>query len=462
MADKKLPSVQEHAQSIMDKVIAERGPVEDLEAARQAASVPTFSAGTAAIHPTTGKPILPKDQQQVPEFAEGQVAVPEADGSEKVEPEAAPSSKEAILAAHQERLKATEAVQAEAAAAPEPEPAPQVAGAAAAETAAEAIADDLWAEMDEFTFADPDIETEIPIRVPKKYAETVKRGYGRRAALDREIRYAKEAEPVLRQLISDGTIHNVLELIQFARDNPEYGQLVTGAFNRAKQGLPLIEQAKIEAAASAIAPPPAAVPDALPSEDDPFGFSAMVNPLRKEIETLQQRIAREDAERQATVARAAQQQQQNAQRDAEVRAAHADLARAYPGHARLDLGPSDPFFQKAVAQARTAGYGEAYGLRAGIVFGAQMAMQIEQERLSATSSPTADALRTAENQHGELARREAAAASRKVGAGAAMHAAPPPLPARPTSFRPDGSLKTPAEMLRDNQMYIEAVSAQPA
>lgn len=449
----KLPSVQEHAQSIMDRVIAERGTVENAEEARMAAAVPAFSTGTAAIG-KDGKAIVPKKQATEPEFAESQVALPGVDGSEKVEPEGSPASKEAILAAHQERLKTAAAAKAGAVAPAEPAAAEVAIGTEAAETAA----DDIWAEMDEFTFSDPDIEVDIPIRVPKKFSETAKRGYGRRSKLDKEIRFATEAAPVLRQLIEDGTLHNVIPLIQFARDNPEYGALVTQAFERAKKGLPLIEQAKIEAAAAAI---PAPVPDAASlGLDNPF-FTEELAPLRGELNELKTWKQQQEEQRQRQASQQAEQRAIAERNSAETKLAHEDLARAYPDHVRLDMGPNDPFFRKAVEQARLAGYG-IYGIRAGIVFGAQAAMQIDAERTAASGSPTADALRQAESKHGELARQEAAASSRKVAAGAPLRATPPPPPQPPSTMNADGTMKAPGQYRDEMLRYIEATQGQPA
>ena len=402
----------------------------DADDARQAAAIPTFSTGTAAIG-KDGKPIVPAKQVEAPAFTEGSVAIPE--GTETTGGAPAPTSKEAILAAHQARVVPEVAPPAESVAG-------QEAGGVAAEAVAEQIAD-AFADMEEFEWEDPDLSTDdtpvkIPIRVPKQFADVVKRGYGRRGALDRALSYAKNADPVLRNLIENGQINQILPLLQRALSDQAFGEYVYQGYDRATKGLPLIEQAKIEAAASA-APAPAAD---LGFEDDPF-FAERVRPLTAKLESFEQRFRREDEERQQATQRQQQVQRQNEQRALEMKYAHEDLARAYPNHVRLDLGPNDPFWKKAIDQAKQAGYVDSYGARAGIVFGGQLAMQIDSERLAATGSPTADALRAAEAQHGELARREAAAAARTVGAGAAMHAAPPPRPKKPSSWNADGTLK---------------------
>jgi hypothetical protein len=444
----KLPTVRQHADAMIDKLIAERPPTVDLESARQAAAVPTFSSGTAAIG-KDGKPIVPAKQATLPEFTEGSVAVPE--GTETQGSAPAGHSKEELLAAHQARLDAK---------VPEPPPAEskaaQAEGAATAEAAAEQIAD-AWAEMDEFEWEDPDLSTEdapvkIPIRVPKKFADVVKRGYGRRGALDRALSYAKNADPVLRSLIENGQINQILPLLQRALSDPAYGEYVYQGYERAQRGLPLIEQAKIEAAQAA-----PAVDFAALEAEDPF-FAERMRPIMTELETVKQRLAREDDQRAEQAVLQQQQAQQNAMRDRQYREAHQDLAQAFPNLFRLDLGPNDPNFRKAIDQAKEANYmARGYDLKASIFFGGQLVSQIEAERLAATGSPTADALREAELQHGELARREARAAARTVGGGSATPAPrPEPLPP-PSPRRADGTLKKPDEYLRDQQAYMASV-----
>lgn len=441
----KMPSVREHADAMIDKLIAERPPTVDLESARQAAAVPTFSAGTAALD-RDGKPIIKKDQAKVPEFTEGSVAIPE--GSETQGGAPAGHSKEELLAAHQARIDAkapSEVIEA----APAESVVGQEQSTQAAEAVAEAIAD-RFAEYDEFEFDDPDLEMKIPVRVPKQYSETAKRGYGRRAALDRAIRYAKEADPTLRPLIENGQLKDILPILQFALSNKEYGEAVATMFQRAQNGLPLIEQAKLEAAA----PPPQAAPVDFGLEDDPF-FAERVRPLTQRLESFEQRFAREDADREQATQRQQQQAQQNAFRDRQLMEAHQDLAASFPGLFRLDLGPNDPNFRKALHQAKEANYAQrGYDLKASVFFGGQLVSQIEAERLATTGSPTADALREAEMQHGELARREARAAAQTVGKGAITAAPPKPQLPPPSSRRADGTLKKPDEYLRDQQAYM--------
>lgn len=435
----KLLTVREQIDQVKDKLVDEGKIAPDATAAANAAAVPAFSEGTQPIDGRTGKPVVAKPE--TPTFTDGGVAI-EQGGDKLPDAPPSPTDKAAILQAHKQRLADAEAGKLEPAA-----------GAQAAEAAAEQIAD-AFADYDEFEFEDPDLELKFPIRVPKQYSETAKRGYGRRAAQDRLIRYLKDSEPVLRPMIEDGRIKQILPLIQAALENPQYGEYVTGGFQRLQKGLPLIEQAKIEAAQAAVEPPQ--------SYDfsgaDPF-FAEQLAPFQKTIETLQQRLDRQDQERQQTAA----QQQQAAERSQrmalEMQAAHKDLAAAYPEQCRLDLGPNDPFWQKACKLARESGYVENYGIRAGVVFGAQMAHQIEQERLAATASPAAAALTQMENKNMDLARQQAANGARTVGAGSATQAPPPAPVARPTSFNPDGTLKSAPQILVENQAWLASQGA---
>lgn len=461
----KLETVQQHADGIMAKVLADRGVgIEDTEAARQAASVPAFSAGTAALD-ADGKPIVPKRQATLPEFTEGAtVAVPEADGSAKIAAPEAPTSKEAILAAHQARLEeATPAPPAEAAAA-------QATGAAVADEAAAGIAADVWAKTVDFDFDDPDHEgMKIPVRVPEQFLPIAKAGYGRRSAYDRAIRYLKDADPTLRPLIEDGRLQQMLPLIKAALDDPQgFGEYVYQGYQRKTQGLPLIEAARVEAAAAAA--PTVAAATALPTqaefarleEENPF-FAEQLRPFmqaqaatNQRLETLQQRLDREDAQRTEAQTRQAHSQQQQRQNNQQLSEAHRDLAAMYAGQYNPTAQINDPMFKRAFDYAREAGYHQAYGLKAGTIFGAQQIAIMEQERLEATGSPAAAALAQVEQRNGALARTEAAAASRTVGGGAPLRATPPPPPQRPTTMNVDGTMKAPAQYRDEMAVWLAA------
>lgn len=474
MAKDGLPSAREHIDKVMGDLVAKGAIQPDADAASLARGIPTFSKGTLALDENTGQPV--GATPTLPGFTDGGVAIPDGVASGGAVGGNAPSATvgktaEELLAEHQARIgangAATPGTAAATAAAGEAAPgaqapAEQQAGASAAEAAAEALAD-AFAEYEEIEVEDADLETKYPIRVPKAYATSAKRGYGRRSTFDRGMSYLKNAEPVLRDLIANGQINQLLPLIQRALNDPAYGDYVLNGYQRAQQGLPLIEQARQEAAAAAVAPPPPATDPAFSGFQDPF-LGEQMAPVLQRLDTLQQRIDREDADRRTAAEserqRQVQQQQQNQRAAQDMQLAHQDIARIYP-EARVDLGAKDPLWVKAVQYAKDAGYVDAYGLRAGIVFGAQQAAAIEAERLAATGSPAAAAIAQMEGVQMNLARSQAAAASRTVGAGAPTQAAPAPPPREPATKNPDGSMKRPEVYMREMQQYLNATH-QPA
>ena len=118
-----------------------------------------------------------------------------------------------------------------------------------------------------------DLQRKIPIRVPKADATAIKRGYPRQAEFSRLSNRYRQANPVLVDLIESGRIGPILPLLQRALDDKAFGDYVFAGYQRAQQGLPLIEQARAEAAAAGALPAAAngAVAD-LPPElaADPF------------------------------------------------------------------------------------------------------------------------------------------------------------------------------------------------
>jgi hypothetical protein len=445
----------------------------DADAAKLASGIPSFSRGTLPLDPNTRKPIGDAATEPgQPTFTEGGVAVEGDKGAQPVGGDApggiagSGKSAEELLAEHRQRIAegTTPGAAPPQAAAATAEPATaattpaQQQGAAAAEAVAAQIAD-AWAEYDEFEFEDPDLEVKIPVRVPKQFAATAKRGYGRRAAYDREMSWLKNAE-ALKPLVLDGRLNAVLPLIERALEDPAYGEYVTEGFRRAQQGLPLRERAALEAAAAGAvqAGPqaPAPIPELSEIEaTDPF-LAEQLRPVLSQFQTLQQRLDAQEAQRQQQEQRQREEQQRQAEIANQMIQAHRTLAQMYPDKVRLDLGAQDPFWQKASRYAGEAGYTNAWGIAAGIVFGAQKVAEMEQERVAATASPAAAALTTNEASL-ELARRQAAAASRTVGAGSATQAPPPVRPQPPSTKRPDGTMKSPAEFLAEQQAYLAAV-----
>lgn len=442
MANKSLPSAQEHARTLIDQAIADGRIQPDPAAAAQAAGIPTFSAGTAPHDPNTGKPIAPA----VPSFEQGQVAIPE-------EPATPPAPTQG------------DATRPPAAAAPlapaveQPVQPPQAAAStqaaeAAAQAVVDAFADSVELELDEPDF--PDVK--IPVKVPKQYEAIMKRAFPRRADYDRVKTRWGEAAPVLEPLLKDGRIKNILPLIQMAFADPEYGDYVAKGFQRRQQGLPLVEQALREAAAAGQAPAVQAPPEVSGFDiADPY-VAEMVKPVLQQYDQrLRQAEERfQTVEQQQAEARRqqAEYQQQQADMATKMQWAHHDLAQRFPGIFNPALGPNDPAWQKALETTRQYGYQDSYDLRAAIVFGGQTWQNLEAERLAATASPAATVMQQMDARQVELAHQEARRAASLAGGGAPAPTSPAPPPPRPSTKNPDGSMKPSDQYTREMQAWL--------
>jgi len=438
MSEKKLPSVREHAEALRDNLVKTGQIAPDPEAAVKAAGIPTFSAGTATLDPNTGKPVTLKSATPTtPSFTDGKVDLPaEASVTSAPLPDASSPEPEKPVAAAS---------------------ASKAAGTEAAEEAAQAVADD-FAEYEEIEVEDADLDLKYPIRVPKQYATSAKRGYPRRAMFDRTVNNYKTADPVLRELIESGSINQILPLIQRALNDRTYGDYVWNGFQRANQGLPLIEQAKREAASAGAPPLPDATNPALEFSNDPWlaeSLKPVVSELT-ELRTWRQQQADQQAEQQRRVAEAERARSESA---TQINWALEDLKRAYPAEYTGDFTRDRDRWQRTMQYAQESGYIGAYGVRAGIVFAAQQIHQMDQERLVATASPVAAALAQAEAQHMNLARQQAAASARTVGSGAPTQAPPPRPPVRPSTRNADGSMKPSDQYMREMQTYLVATRA---
>jgi hypothetical protein len=440
--EKKLPSVRQHADELITQMIADRQIAPDAGAAAAANDIPVFSKGTAALDPNTGQPIVPSAQAELPGFTDGSVAVPDQAAGPTTEGTPVKTAQQ-ILAEGQERVA-------------QPAPPAQEAGSEAAEQAAQAVAD-AFAEFEEFEVEDADLDLKYPIRVPKQYATSAKRGYPRRASYDRSVSWLKNAEPILKQMVEDGRINQVLPLIKAAIENDAYGNYVAQGYERMQKGLPLIEQARQEAEAAG-RPAEQATFDL--EAEDPF-FAERVRPILAKYETLEQKFQAMETERQQQAQRQRDQQRSNAERGQQMALAHADLHQMFPQVYSGDLNRDQSTWQRVVQYAKEAGYVDAYGIRAGLLFAGQTIQQIDQERIAATGSPAVAAMTQAESRNLELARTQAAAASRTVGAGAQGQSAPPLRLNPPSTKNPDGSLKPLEQFVREQQAYL-AMNGAPA
>lgn len=409
---------REFAESIIKGAVDGGQITADGAAARAAELLPTFSKGTAPLDPNTGQPIIPKDQSKPPSFTDGEKPIP--------------PTQEAAIAAPPAGTPAAEP--APNAAPAESKPQAQE-GAQAAEAAAAQLVDDY----EEFEFEDPDLSTKFKIKAPKQYLEIAKRGYGRRTTYDRAVSFLKNADPALRPLIEDGRMNRILPLLQRALEDEAFGNYVFDGYNRSTKGLPLVEQAVREIQAQT---PPATEPGFDPSLD-PFGVNEQLKPVLSQFEQLNQKFQTWE-QQQATQT---QQQQETARRQqawqANMKGGHEELASMYPDMFDARRGDQDSGYLRAYQCAQDAGYFQRYAdPKAALVFGGQLAAQMEAERRAATQSPTAAALAAVDTALLGAAHTEAASAARAVSGGGAASAPLTAPPAKPATTNPDGTLKS--------------------
>lgn len=428
--EKTLPSVQDHARTLIDQAIADgKLPKPD------SAEVPSFTQGKTTEPPA------------VPGFSAGQVAIPEGQ-----------QPQDGSLQAPQ----AMQAAQAAASAPPQPgaEPVQAQAGTQAAEAAAAQVAD-AFADFDEIEVEEPDFpDIKIPVRVPKQYAQIMKRAFPRRADYDRTRARWGEAAPVIEPLLQDGRIRQILPLIQRALTDQAYGDYVAKGYERALSGRPLIEQAAREAAA--LGAPQTTTPT--PSiEDlgitDPY-IAEQVRPLltqyEQRLQQYEQRFQTAEQREAAERDRQAAAMRDNIERANKMQGAHEDLARAFPGVFKTELGPNDPAWVRALQTTKDYGYADVYDLRAAIVFGGQQWQNLEAERLAATASPAAQAIQQMDQRQIELARQQASQLAQPAGGGATAQTVPTPPPPPPSTRNPDGSMKPPDQFMRENYQWLVA------
>ena len=419
MSNSTLPGVREKLTQIQDKAVAD-GRIPGDEASRAAITMPSFSKGTVPLD-NNGKAI---EERVPPAFETAHVDLPastETTGaapSSAAPPAASPASAAVATPPAAAAAGATEA------------PAAAATGVAAAETVAAAIADELV----DFEFEDPDLGTKFTLKAPKQYVDVAKRGYGRRTTYDKAVSYLKNAEPILKSMIEDGRIQRLMPFLQRAVDDPEFAQAVSDVYQRRVNNQPMLEAAVREIQAT----PPTGTVAAEPP--NPF-LDPEVAELRARTEANERWISEQREQTQRS-------QQTQAQRDAAQRrnnellaAGHRDLANAYPGIFRPELGERDPAFVAAMDYARQAEYTTNYDLRAALVFGGQGWRQIEAERAAATGSTAASALAAVDTRLVEAASREARNAASTVSGGAVATSALAPPPPKPTTKNPDGSLK---------------------
>jgi hypothetical protein len=476
--------IAKFAQAQIARIDAEVGTQPDAAAAQKAATLPFFSAGTAALDPNTGKPV--GQPAETPVIGGETTVAPNATGALDAAPAGAEADAAAeAAAAGRIRDPKTGKFQPDAPAKPAATKAKPVAAASrtdapaaatpeqrteSAEQVAGAILDD-WADAVDLEFEHDD-GSKYTVRAKKDQADQIRRFNRRQAMVDKASAYLGRARPTIQPLVESGQIDPIIPLLNRAVQDEEFGRFIAEAYNRRVSGLPLsIQQQQVLAAQNAPqaqAAAPAQAPQEYTAESlgitDPY-VAEQVAPLVSVIQKLQAQAQAAEQQRQgweqqqaAQRQQQAQQAQQNAWRNQRAGEAHQDLARFYPGEFTGDIGRDKSAWDQVVRYARDGNYGSMYPTdpRAALVMAghAYMASRVD------TGSPAAAMMAQVDRATMAAAQAQAQGA-RTVGGSAPVAQRPGPRqpPAKPSPRQANGKLKSPEQFMAEQQQYAAALQS---
>jgi hypothetical protein len=463
-------SIAAHAQKLLNEAVDSGRILPDSAAATANAIVPSFSAGTVAIDPNTGRPAGIHEPSTPAIDSTSTVEIPESTDAD------AGSAQEAQAAGTRERDASGRFTGDKPAETPAPAPAkPTVkpaakprtpdAKAAAAEAAAGEILDDEWADAEDMTFEHDD-GSRYPVRTPKKYAKQVARFNERQAQKDRAAAWLGRYRPTLEPLITGGRLDGILPHIQRALQDPAFADYVSQGYNRIMLGQPLVQtapQVVAQPSPGQISPAATAAP-ALPEITDPFIAEAVgpvLAPLMAQLRAQQAEIDGWKQQQQTAAQTQAQETARQNQQRAQLAAGHADLSQKYPASFRSDLGSNDPEWERVFRYARDGGYFQTYtDPRAAIRIAGDDYLASRAD----THSPAAAMLNRMDQATLRAANAQAASA-RAVTGGAPAHVPKPAKPKPPEKPNPrdaTGKLKNTRDFMRESQSYAETLAAASA
>lgn len=458
-----LADVNQEAHRLIEERAKERGIPLDASAAETAELVPAFSKGTTALDPNTGDPIIGqgKPSAEITGEAGGPVdAMAAAEAEISGTPEPKPSKKRDDKTGKFVKEPAQDATQGSAPQAQAPqsqEVAPDEPQAAATEAAAEAIAaeaPDPWEAFEEIEYEDPTLEKKFKVRVPKDDAKLIKGGYMRQSDYSRKTMQLAAARNALLPLIEDGSIANVLPLIQMGVKDREFAQFVAEAAQRRARGEPLTPaQAAVTTPA---ATPPAVAPDLnLGADADPFMAQVLketLTPYKQQLDEVQSLVRSVAATEEQRVAAQQAAQRENDRRIGIMVQSHQALAQWFPGEFTGDINQDGELFQRVANYARESGFAQAYPDNP-----LAMAMawrQYHDSRADAASSPAVAAVEQA-----AVERKVALSTAAAIPSGSPQTAPSRKAPPQPPQTRVNGVPVPPKQYAESVIAYRRALAA---
>jgi hypothetical protein len=376
-------SVREHANELIAKLAEQKkihlDPGGDTSAI--ASVMPDWSKATSPID-EGGAPVVPT----------------EAAITELPEPQAAPTP-EPQARDDKGRFVGEEPTQAqEPASEPVAEAKPEAAIDAIVEQAKE-TASDPFADYEEVEYNDPDLDKSFKVLAKKDDANAVRRGYSRQADYTRKTMALAAARRELQPLIDNGTITNILPLVNLALNDPEYGNFVVEAARRRSLGLSLTPQQEqavevAQVATAATAPPQQPIAPLTDSED-PF-MAQYLQPVRNELKEVLGRVNTLAAQEDQRLAQERANYNENLRRANFLQQTHEALTSYYPDEFNGDMGHDRASLERAWDYSLRSGFIGRYGENPMVVVSAWN--QFRQERAAAAASPAAEAINRAAEQ----------------------------------------------------------------
>jgi hypothetical protein len=258
-----------------------------------------------------------------------------------------------------------------AAPAPKPEEKPAPAAAPVTETpapaaAVEAVIDDIWKEAVDAKYLDDD-GVEVPIIVPKQFADRVGNALARRAVMDRNNHFLGKHRQNFEAMFSDGSIDNVMPVIELGNRDVEFRNYVLDGARRRMAGLPLTQAIAAEAQRTVATPPARPKFDAAAEiaridadeeidEYTKIGMKKFLVPMMERNAQLEEQVGQVTSAQQ-TVAAADQERQAGLNALAN---AHRELVEVFPGEFTGNAEQDGPKVGAIYNYAMSAGYFRRY------------------------------------------------------------------------------------------------------
>lgn len=452
-------AIAAHAQKLAEAAVSAGRIAPDGEGAvaNATAALPSFSAGTIAVDPDTGRPTTPASAPTALDSTET-VALDDADANAGAAAEAALAGKKAAkpAASDKQRDDKGKFVPDKPIAKTSTAPVTPAAKDAAVEDKAAQILDE-WADAAELTFEHDD-GSKYTVRAKKAEAKQVERFNRRQAQADRAANYLGKYRQTLEPLILSGQLDAIQPIINRALVDKPFGEFIAQAFNRHLSGLPL-NAAPTPAPMQQQAPPAAAVPQPFtpPAIEDPYiaeqlrPFFDQFGQIAQQNTQLQNRLSDWETQQRTLAQQQAARQQEQRQREEAVKTGHQWLAFDHPDRFKGDLVADKAEFDRVWRYATDGGY--VNGDPNNMVMGMRLAAQRYYADRAEMGSPAAEIINHVDQATLRAAQAQAASARAVSGSGGTVATQRKVAPTPPARKDASGKMKPIQQYMDEVQAY---------